>query len=127
MLCGMGPDGVELLQSYLDKTGDIQSVCWLIVRCLEPALAVKSVENEESVASRLQQWFIIYKDLLDTWQLWTPRAKFDCSIQMARMLCNAPQQVFISCTYCGTSVARNMKVGMDGTGSELQGDHSDCS
>ena len=107
----MGNDGVELLQCYLDHTGDIQSVCWLVVRCLEPALAVKSFEAEESVASRIQQWFVAYKELLDEWQMWTPRAHFDCAIQLAGMRCNAPQQVFISCTYCGTSVARNMKVG----------------
>ena len=106
----MGTDGVELLQSYLDHTGDIQSVCWLVVRCLEPSLAVKSVETEESVASRLQQWFVHYKDLLDAWQMWETRATFDCAIQMAQMRSNAPQQVYISCTYCGGSVARNMKV-----------------
>ena len=106
----MGTDGVELLQSYLDHTGDIQSVCWLVVRCLEPSLAVKSVETEESVASRLQQWFVHYKDLLDAWQMWETRATFDCAIQMAGMRSNAPQQVYVSCTYCGGSVARNMKV-----------------
>merc|ERR1719499_2101075 len=109
VLCGMGTDGVELSQSYLDHTGDIQSVCWLVVRCLEPSLAVKSVETEESVASRLQQWFVHYKDLLDAWQMWETRATFDCAIQMAQMRSNAPQQVYISCTYCGGSVARNMK------------------
>jgi hypothetical protein len=44
-LCGLGADGVDLLQRYLDRTGDIQSVCWIAVRCIKPEMAVGTEEQ----------------------------------------------------------------------------------
>ncbi len=119
----MCADSVSLLQHYLDHTGDVQSVCWLAVHCLRPAaIAVDAFDEDESTGWRVQRWFAAYRELLDCWQMWSARAQFDCAVQLSGMLARPPQQVFISCTFCGSTVARYMKGMPNGVGGGKQPD-----
>ena len=67
----MTNDGLGLLQSHVDKTGDIQTVSLLSLHASCP---------EGSKDSRMQQWVNSYRSLLDSWRLWTQRAKFDVQL-----------------------------------------------
>ncbi|WAR08435.1 MIO-like protein, partial [Mya arenaria] len=48
-----------------------------------------------------------YRDLLNRWKLWHQRAKFDI-IRHAVDKSRVPGQAFVSCNYCGKSIACNM-------------------
>ena len=65
---GLSSDGLNLLQSHVDKSGDIQTVS---------LLSLHASNHEVSKDGRMQQWVNSYRSLLDSWRLWTQRAKFD--------------------------------------------------
>lgn len=69
---------------YIDCTGDLQTVCWITVRCLPPHVAL---------LSQPCKWLVNYRDLLDSWQLWTERADFDIEVHKASLSSAPPQQV----------------------------------
>ncbi|TDH69533.1 hypothetical protein CCR75_003941 [Bremia lactucae] len=68
IVTGFNVDGIRLLQTYLDRTGDIQTLALFAARL--PATYV-------SESAQLHQWIQIYKDLLNQWQLFHERARFD--------------------------------------------------
>ncbi len=69
-LTGLGPEGFQLLQKYLDRTGDVQTVALLSVRtCLS-----KKMEKEVKQA---EVWWKSYSELLNNWQFWHQRAKLN--------------------------------------------------
>jgi hypothetical protein len=68
----------------VDVSGDVQTVCWLTVRCLPVNLAL---------GDQPQLWMDCYRNLLDSWQLWTSRAEFDVAVNEATMNSKPPQQV----------------------------------
>ena len=80
----MENEALELLQRYLDLTGDVQTVSWLSVRCMRPDLAK---------LPKPQEWFSCYSALLDSWRLWIHRADFDIAVGRACMFKSPPLQV----------------------------------
>ena len=70
ILTGMGNLGSTLLQSYLDRTGDLQTVSLLSSRLCYPL----NLEIEKEVGDR---WISEYRELLNGAQLWHDRALFD--------------------------------------------------
>lgn len=92
LLCGIDETGaaVTLLQSYLDRTGDIQSV----------ALLCAQISKRKITNSKLEQWIEVYSQLLDRWQCWFERAQFDIDrVPHVR----AQPQVYATCKYCNGS------------------------
>ena len=81
--CGMEPEALELLQRYLDLSGDVQTVGWLAARCMRPALAKEPGP---------QEWFTCYSALLDSWRMWIPRAEFDIAMGQACLYKAPPLQ-----------------------------------
>ena len=69
LLTGLDKNGISLLQSYLDNSGDIQTVALLSSRVILPREWV----NERYQCS---EWLESYRDLLNTWQMWHSRSKF---------------------------------------------------
>lgn len=69
LLTGLASDGVQLLQRYLDKTGDVQTLALLAAR-LPSAYVAKH-------APVLEQWITVYQDLLNQWRVFHERARFD--------------------------------------------------
>ncbi|PSN33611.1 WD repeat-containing protein mio [Blattella germanica] len=100
LLTGTSSEGVQLLQRYLDVTGDIQSVSLLAVRVFPSELL-----QETSV----QLWIASYRKLLDAWHLWNQRAHFDIVMSACCPNDKPPQQVFVSCNFCGKSISAQMQ------------------
>ncbi|ETW09113.1 hypothetical protein H310_01563 [Aphanomyces invadans] len=65
LLVGLEP---TILQEYLDRTGDIQTVALLVAR-------VSAMP--EDTAAVYAKWIGMYRDLLNQWQLFHQRALFD--------------------------------------------------
>lgn len=59
--------GFALLQSYVDRTGDVQTA----------ALAGAFVHPGQVNDSRVERWIEAYRGMLDHWKLYTVRARFD--------------------------------------------------
>lgn len=95
---GLSIDGLNLLQSHVDKTGDIQTVS---------LLSLHASNLEVSKDGRMQQWVNSYRSLLDSWRLWTQRAKFDVQFYKGNPsgVEKPAQQVYVSCNYCGKGIS----------------------
>lgn len=103
MLTGLGPRGLSVLQRYLDRTGDVQTVALLVARIPqsrveEPATVAAThvfssvpshVKNKPKQKQKRQvsqhhhptsssgQWIQQYQHMLNQWQCWHERAKLD--------------------------------------------------
>lgn len=67
LITGLDPAGFSLLQSYVDRTGDVQTA----------ALAAAFVHPGQVSDGRAERWIQAYRKLLDHWKLYTIRARFD--------------------------------------------------
>ncbi|XP_026277027.1 GATOR complex protein MIOS-B [Frankliniella occidentalis] len=100
LLTGTTLECIPLLQRFLDRTGDIQSISFIAARAFPPHLL-----KEDSV----QEWISNYRNLLDSWKLWTQRAHFDIALSARTESDKPPQQVFVSCNFCAKSVSAFMQ------------------
>lgn len=50
-----------------------------------------------------------YRNLLDSWRLWNQRAHFDIALSARSETEKPPQQVFVSCNFCGKSISAFMQ------------------
>jgi hypothetical protein len=121
IVTGINAGGIRLLQTYLDMTGDIQTLALLAAR-LPSSYVAKS--------SRMEKWIQIYKDLLNQWQLFHERARFDVGRSQLEDLLNGfatfsrdcdaedlqaelsapstlsvPPQLFVRCNFCNASLS----------------------
>eukprot|EP00940_MAST-03C_sp_MAST-3C-sp2_P002485 g2485.t1 len=105
ILSGLGDAGMSILQHYLDRTGDVQSVA-----LLRAQLSTDEVPENDVGSS----WLDEYRALLNRWQLWKERAKLDVALANARRRDNSEAKsetylrekchVYPSCTHCGYSL-----------------------
>ncbi|XP_034247778.1 GATOR complex protein MIOS-A isoform X2 [Thrips palmi] len=100
LLTGATMESIALLQQYLDRTGDIQSVSFIAARAFPPSLLKEDI---------VQEWISNYRNLLDSWKLWTQRAHFDIALSGRNESEKPPQQVFVSCNFCSKSVSAFMQ------------------
>ena len=93
-----GGDGevVEVLQSYLDRTADVQTVSWLSVRIL----SVEAANSDQVVA-----WLDSYRTLLDQWAMFSLRTELDIALTTAGCSSLDTSQVFVCCYFCGKSIS----------------------
>ncbi|KAL4222251.1 hypothetical protein ACF0H5_018288 [Mactra antiquata] len=91
-------EGLELLGQYVNITTDVQTASLAVIY---------SAPSELLKNDRVSNWIESYRDLLDGWQLWHQRAKFDI-IRHSFDKTRVPSQGFVSCNYCGKSIACNM-------------------
>lgn len=121
VLTGLNDNGVRLLQKYLDDTGDIQTLAILAAR-----LPAAYVDNTVP----LKKWITVYQDVLNEWQLFHQRARFDVRrTEFEDFLTNfeklarepdaddlqaelsgpssplIPPQLHVRCNYCSTSLS----------------------
>jgi len=98
--------GVQLLQNYLNNTGDIQTVA-----CLMSQVAKRKINFPQ-----LDQWILLYRNLLNQWQMWFERAKFDVDRAPNNETPTQPH-VFATCRFCNTSFTlgptRRRPLGLD--------------
>ncbi|KAG0323147.1 hypothetical protein BGZ99_002924, partial [Dissophora globulifera] len=109
ILTGLTEAGVDLLTNYVNRTGDIQTVT------LASSVAIPRYFKD----IRVDEWVDIYRDLLDRWQLFYTRARFD--IARGRSLQQStqsgvsaadmtPTQIYVRCNFCNQSIARNLLI-----------------
>ncbi|KAG0222589.1 hypothetical protein BGW41_005933 [Actinomortierella wolfii] len=106
LLTGLTEQGLDLLSNYVNRTGDVQTV----------ALAASVAVPRYFKDSRVDEWVEHYRELLDRWQLYYTRARFD--IARGRYLQPntsaaadmAPTQIYVRCNFCNQSVARNLLI-----------------
>ena len=109
---------IDLFQQYVDLTGDVQTVSWIVVLYMPKELANS---REEPMG-----WISNYRNLLTCWSLCYQRSEFDnaCNdsgpvkipaqqvnnisylFTMTRFHENIAFQVYASCNYCGKSIAK---------------------
>ncbi|THH28339.1 hypothetical protein EUX98_g5852 [Antrodiella citrinella] len=99
MVTGLTAQGMDILQMYVDVTGDVQTAA--IVGNLNPARARDA---------RVERWLDTYRHLMDAWKLFHYRCQLD--IDRGRILAEAiqldeiapfewaPQQIILRCNYC---------------------------
>ncbi|GJJ06539.1 hypothetical protein Clacol_000731 [Clathrus columnatus] len=66
ILTGLTPLGFEVIQGYVDTTGDVQTASILASLVLAP-----------SVSKTIPRWIEAYRTLLDTWRMFHVRCQFD--------------------------------------------------
>lgn len=96
LLTGATNEGINLLQSHLDKKDDVQTVSLIAARFLGHDLLSDL---------RVQCWITSYRYLLDTWGLWENRAQVDITLGHIRSPQRAPRSVYLLCSFCGKSVS----------------------
>ena len=67
---GMSKDGIKILQAFVDRTSDVQTVALVVSRVLLPQDWVE----ERKIC---MEWVEAYRGLLNSWQMWQSRAMFD--------------------------------------------------
>eukprot|EP00656_Telonema_subtile_P049978 TRINITY_DN6351_c0_g1_i2.p1 TRINITY_DN6351_c0_g1~~TRINITY_DN6351_c0_g1_i2.p1 ORF type:complete len:743 (-),score=204.45 TRINITY_DN6351_c0_g1_i2:223-2451(-) len=86
-------EGMELLQTYVDHTADVQTAALL------SAFDAQADEHHK-------RWMAIYRDLMDQWRLWHPRAKLDIALAALAPPKQLAPQIFAQCFYCQTALTR---------------------
>lgn len=96
LLTGLTKDGVDLMESYVDRTGDVQTASFCMLMG-SPGEVVKD--------TRVQCWIENYRNLLDAWRFWHKRAEFDIHRSKLDPSSKPLAQVFVSCNFCGKSIS----------------------
>ncbi|ORZ36253.1 hypothetical protein BCR44DRAFT_1402268 [Catenaria anguillulae PL171] len=100
LMTGCSPEGVELLQRYVDMTADVQTA----------ALAMSFAVPRRFKDTRVMMWVDEYRDFLDHQQLFFVRAHLD--IALARV--SGPENVDIApqvharCNFCNQSISQSV-------------------
>lgn len=105
IITGLTPPGMNVLQSYVDRTGDVQTA----------AILSAYVSPAKFSDSRVERWLEAYRDLLDGFKFFHHRVGFD--IDRGQVIQDAvqngdvapfewtPRQILIRCNYCGKSIS----------------------
>nr|XP_058964529.1 GATOR complex protein MIOS-like [Pocillopora verrucosa] len=102
LLTGISMDGINLIEKYVNKTTDVQTASLVFVNC------VTHISSEVFKDPRVLSWIENYRSLLDMWRLWHQRSLFDIHFNLKDPTQRPPQQVFVSCNFCGNSILTNM-------------------
>ena len=100
IITGLTPGGMDILQNYVDRTGDVQTA----------AILSSYVCPAKFSDMRAERWLEAYRDLLDGSRLFHHRVSFDIergeilqeAVQNGDLLPFewAPRHVLIRCNYC---------------------------
>lgn len=102
LLTGITIKGINLLQSFVDRSSDIQSAC-LIASFASPKYFVDE---------RVDKWVESYRSLLNSWSLFSARARFDISRTKLSRKGNGknyrlvPRQLYLQCMNCQKSIVK---------------------
>ena len=100
IVTGCGKIGVDLLQKYLDKTGDVQTATLI-------ASNIDLANVPYLAASRVKRWTEEYREMLNGWKLWEVRARFDVS-ENSRLRAPKSKKIIprmaVKCRYCDRSM-----------------------
>lgn len=101
ILTGITPSGVDLLQSYVDKTSDVQTAALISIFGCPRYFKDK----------RVDEWVQTYRDMLNSWELFATRSKFDVlRTKLSRTSQGVvtaqvrPRQIYIQCIKCNKNI-----------------------
>lgn len=112
IVTGLTNRGMDILQNYINNTGDVQTA----------AILGSYVSPHRIRDSRVIRWLETYRDMLDGFKLHHPRVLFD--IERGQILTEAmqngdippmelvPKQVMIRCNYCNKPVVPEEEMGL---------------
>ncbi|KAG5640585.1 hypothetical protein DXG03_008004 [Asterophora parasitica] len=119
-----GKSGLDILQGYVDRTGDIQTAAILGSYVCPPKNLL--LARATLLERRVQRWVEGYQDLLDGFKLFHHRVGFD--IERGQVALGkrggtvagdwVPRQILIRCNYCNKPVVPDGSGG--GIGAEVQ-------
>ncbi|AMD21243.1 HEL037Cp [Eremothecium sinecaudum] len=122
ILTGITPNGIDLLQSYVSKTSDIQTAALLsLYSCPRYFRDI-----------RVDEWIHCYREMLNSWQLFTIKSKFDVlRTKLSRnsqdeVKCEVrPRQMYIQCLKCNKNINRPQensaaKLSLQGSGLKVK-------
>lgn len=105
IVTGLTASGMQLLQNYIDRTGDVQTA----------AILGAYVHPHQLEDARVERWLDAYRDFLDGWKFFHHRCQLDIDRgQMMQDFTQAaerdpvqlvPPQVIIRCNYCNKSTS----------------------
>ncbi|KAK3770064.1 hypothetical protein RRG08_043220 [Elysia crispata] len=101
LLTGMSEKGIDLLENYMDRTSDVQTVA---------IATVFSMSNIVMKDTRVLNWIEGYRDILDSWRLWHQRAQFDIVRQTFIQDHRVLPQVHISCNFCPNQISNTQSL-----------------
>ncbi|EPQ56887.1 hypothetical protein GLOTRDRAFT_115046 [Gloeophyllum trabeum ATCC 11539] len=106
VITGLTKSGMEILQNYVDSTGDVQTAA-----ILSSYVSPSKLQNR-----RAERWLEAYRDMLDGWRLFHHRCQLDIDRgeiikravddgEMAALTGGwAPKQLMIRCNYCSKPI-----------------------
>lgn len=106
IITGLTKAGMDILQAYVDHTGDVQTA----------TILSSYVCPHKLVYPKAERWLTIYRDLLDGFKLHHHRVGFD--IERGQILGDAiqrgemplvewvPKQILIRCHYCNKAISK---------------------
>lgn len=107
ILTGITPNGIDLLQSYVGKTSDIQTA----------ALISVFGSPRYFMDPRVDEWVETYRHMLNSWEFFTMRAKFDVlKTKLSRTSDGRitaklkPRQMYLQCSKCKKNINRPIDV-----------------
>ncbi|KAF3937088.1 hypothetical protein ABW19_dt0208370 [Dactylella cylindrospora] len=107
LLTGVTDKAIELLQIYVNKTGDVQTA----------ALVASFAVPKYFTDARVELWVESYRELLDRWKFFHIRANFD--IKRREISTNKkghsqvetlPRQIYVRCNFCDRKVAHRSEI-----------------
>lgn len=105
MLTGLTPLAFQLLQNYVDRTSDVQTA----------AIIASYVIPRYYDDQRYDRWVDAYRLLLNRWQLYYPRARFDVARaeqvpdkSRSNTTQSSQQSIFVRCQHCNQSISHKM-------------------
>jgi WD repeat-containing protein mio len=116
IVTGLTTAGIEILQSYIDVTGDVQTAVFL--SCFHSASAAAGASKpggkDDGKKVIIERWVETYQNLLDGWKMFRHRCQFD--IERGTLVQDAmrdgdipytewiPRQIMIRCNFCNKNV-----------------------
>jgi hypothetical protein len=79
LLTGLSQHGCDILQSFLDRTNDIQTAALIASRVLQSTES-NSGKEDQVIHNRVVAWLHCYRSLLNKWELPMERAHLDIEI-----------------------------------------------
>ncbi|SJM84587.1 probable SEH-associated protein 4 [Zygosaccharomyces bailii] len=103
ILTGITPSGIDLLQSYVNKTSDVQTAALISLFGCPRYFKDK----------RVDEWVQTYRSMLNSWELFAMRAKFDClrtklsESSSGQIRADVkPRQMYIQCMNCKKNISK---------------------
>lgn len=101
-------DTLNIVQAYVDRTGDLQTACWVFLFTFPPEL-IKSDKVIELVDN--------YRTMLDRWKMFAERSELDITLTKMDPSWDTVVQIYVACNFCGKNISNTNRNRVNKTGS----------